>query len=84
MEVLLNVSSLVTHLNPVTPTLAGMAATKAAFANLFQNIADETDVERAQMISFHPGTIFTEGSLTAGFKKDTWFYDDGRLRFPCI
>lgn len=54
---------------------------KAGFTHLLGHLAAEVDVESCQMISYHPGRIFTEGATDAGFKMETLpVWDDGKLK----
>ncbi|PGH08217.1 hypothetical protein GX51_01371 [Blastomyces parvus] len=74
---LIHVSSAVVadfHHNPI----AGVyASSKAAFLALLHRIAIQESVEKAQIVSFDPGAIFSPGVKAAGFAPDSYDWDDG-------
>jgi len=53
--------------------------TKGSFTHLIQHLADEVSVDRCQILSFHPGRIFSEGAVAAGYSHDTMPWDSGEL-----
>ncbi|KAK4198037.1 hypothetical protein QBC40DRAFT_308591 [Triangularia verruculosa] len=55
-------SSMVHNLDTENPFLSAYGATKNAGQVLIQQIARDADPERLQMISFHPGAIFSDGA----------------------
>ncbi|KAF9060509.1 short-chain dehydrogenase/reductase, partial [Rhodocollybia butyracea] len=55
---LLNVTSGAVHTNPAPDTV--YATVKTAFTSLIGRIADERPVEDVQIISFHPGLVYSE------------------------
>lgn len=57
--------------------------TKNAGALALQVVAHEVPVEKMQVLSFHPGAIFTEAAKKAGFTEDTLAWDD-RMSFPLL
>ena len=75
---LVNVSSAAAHMSP-SYDHAVYAASKASFAHVAQHLADEVSVERCQIISCHPGRIFTDGAKAAGYTEDSIPWDSGRL-----
>jgi hypothetical protein len=44
---------------------------------LVQQIAKDIPPEELQIVSYHPGGVFTELAERAGFKKDDPRWDDG-------
>lgn len=46
---------------------------------LVQQIAKDVAPEELQMVSYHPGGVFTELAEQAGFKKDDPRWDNGKL-----
>jgi len=75
---LINISSFMAHSNPA-PLQGAYSASKAAFANLLQHLAEEVPPEKATIINVHPGAIFTDAARTAGFTRDTLPFDDESL-----
>jgi NAD(P)-dependent dehydrogenase (short-subunit alcohol dehydrogenase family) len=55
------------------------ASSKAGFTQMLQYLADEVPVDRCQILSCHPGRIFTEGAAAAGFTEDSIEWDSGML-----
>lgn len=76
-QALINISSFMAHSNPA-PLQGAYSASKAAFANLLQHLAEEVPPEKATIINVHPGAIFTDAARTAGFTRDTLPFDDGQ------
>ncbi|KAJ3755535.1 short-chain dehydrogenase/reductase [Lentinula raphanica] len=58
---LINVSTAGIHMIP-SPNQTTYTTTKAAFTTLVGRIADEHPVEDIQIISYHPGAIYSEGA----------------------
>lgn len=73
---LINLSTVGSHFTLAT-ALEAYATTKCAFTHLFQCLADEVPASKCQMLSFHPGRIFSEGAVEAGFTEDTMPWDNG-------
>ncbi|KAK0719058.1 hypothetical protein B0T21DRAFT_351819 [Apiosordaria backusii] len=63
-------SSMVHNLDNENSFLAAYGATKNAGQVLIQQIARDVDPEKLQIISFHPGAIYSEGAQTGGVTKD--------------
>ncbi|KAE9398976.1 NAD(P)-binding protein, partial [Gymnopus androsaceus JB14] len=61
---LINVSTAAVHMHP-SPTKIRTATSKAAFMALLGRIADERSVDDIQIVSFHPGALYTEGVAKA-------------------
>ena len=52
---------------------------------LLQQIAKDVPAEKLQIVSYHPGGIFTELAEHAGFNRDDPRWDDGKLHVSfCI
>ena len=57
------------------------ASSKIAFTYLVQSLAAEIPVEKIQIVSIHPGDVYTEGVSTY-CEKDSWpAWDDGEYNF---
>jgi NAD(P)-dependent dehydrogenase (short-subunit alcohol dehydrogenase family) len=54
------------------------AASKGSFTHLVQLLADEVGVEKCQIISVHPGRIFTDGAKAAGYTEDSIPWDSSK------
>ncbi|KAJ3972941.1 short-chain dehydrogenase/reductase [Lentinula raphanica] len=74
---LVNVSTGAIHMNPA-PTQNPYATSKAAFAALLGRIADEHPVEDVQILSFHPGVLYSE-SASLYFDKNLFKWDEMAL-----
>jgi NAD(P)-dependent dehydrogenase (short-subunit alcohol dehydrogenase family) len=73
----MNVSSFAAHANPL-PLQGAYGASKAALSSLFQHLAEEIPAEKVQIVSFHPGAIFTPGARrNAGLDETSLPWDDG-------
>jgi NAD(P)-dependent dehydrogenase (short-subunit alcohol dehydrogenase family) len=75
-NVLLNVSSMGIHDRQIAPQWGTYVSSKSAFAMLLQNIASEIPKNVMQIISFHPGGIYSE-TQSKICEKDSWEWDDG-------
>ena len=65
-QVLINISSAGTHLNPTIRHTSAYNTTKLCFTSVLPPYADEIPVEECQILSVHPRIIVTES--TASFK----------------
>ncbi|KAF5594901.1 peroxisomal short-chain alcohol dehydrogenase [Fusarium subglutinans] len=80
-----NVSSSITHnyIQAVTTKLAAYGFNKSCGTMLFQMVAKDTPVEEMQIISMHPGLIWSPEWVKMGFKDDVGFdnsqYAQGRF-----
>ncbi|KAJ4483557.1 short-chain dehydrogenase/reductase [Lentinula aciculospora] len=70
---LVNISTAGIHMNPAS-SQNPYSTSKAAFAALIGRIADEHPVEDVQIISFHPGVLYSESGAKY-FDKDAWKWD---------
>jgi len=77
-KVLLNVSSMGIHDRQIAPQWGTYVSSKSAFAMLLQNIASEIPKNVMQIISFHPGGIYSE-TQSKICEKDSWEWDDDCL-----
>jgi hypothetical protein len=55
----------------------GYGLTKHACQLTLQLIAQDTPPEKMQIVSFHPGAIFTEAAEDYGWTKDSLPWDNG-------
>ncbi|KAE8376384.1 hypothetical protein BDV26DRAFT_282671 [Aspergillus bertholletiae] len=76
---LINLTSLAIHESELTGQYPSYGATKSAGTMLVQQIAKDVPPEELQMISYHPGGVFTELAEQAGFEKDDPRWDDENL-----
>ncbi|CAJ2513879.1 Uu.00g019980.m01.CDS01 [Anthostomella pinea] len=60
-------------------TYSGYGLTKSAAAMALQVAADDTPVDRMQVVSFHPGAIFTQGAKKAGYGEQDFPWDNADL-----
>jgi len=73
---LLNVSTGAIH--TPAPRVSTYSMTKAAFTGLLGRIANDRPVEDVQIISFHPGVLYSEGA-SKDFDKDAFSWDEFAL-----
>ncbi|KAJ5245798.1 hypothetical protein N7468_000781 [Penicillium chermesinum] len=78
-KVILNVSSPFIHDQAIAAGFQAYASSKSAFASALQHLATETPLERAQIISFHPGFIYSEGMRSMGCTHEDLDWDDEEL-----
>ncbi|KAE9389715.1 short-chain dehydrogenase/reductase [Gymnopus androsaceus JB14] len=74
--VLLNVSTGAIH--TAAPRVSTYSMTKAAFTGLLGRIANDRPVEDVQIISFHPGVLYSEGAAK-DFDKNAFSWDEFAL-----
>ena len=74
---LINVSTAAIHLNPA-PIQVPYASSKAAFTSLIGRIADERSVEDVQIISYHPGAIYSEFAAKE-FDRNALKWDESKF-----
>ncbi|KAJ3820913.1 short-chain dehydrogenase/reductase [Lentinula raphanica] len=72
---LIYVSTVIVHMIPA-PNQTPYATTKAAFTSLLGRIADEHPVEDIQIISYHPGAVYTEGVAKVVQEKSSVRWDE--------
>jgi len=74
---LVNVSTAAVHMHPSfnqTP----YSTSKTSFTALLGRIADERPVEDVQIVSFHPGTVYSE-AVAAVFDREAFNWDEFAL-----
>ncbi|KAI1377567.1 NAD(P)-binding protein [Hypoxylon crocopeplum] len=76
---LVHVSTMAIHAWRVATSYPAYGMTKNAGALALQTIAQDVPVEKMQVLSFHPGAIFTEGAENNGLTKDSYHWDDTNL-----
>ncbi|KAF4450421.1 hypothetical protein F53441_6420 [Fusarium austroafricanum] len=59
--------------------LSSYSLTKASGTLLLQKLADEKDSSRSQIISFHPGAVFTDQVREKGLTETSMNWDDASL-----
>ena len=62
--------------------LGAYTASKSSFTYLLQYLAGDVQVDHCQILSVHPGTVFTEGAQAAGCTEDMFEYDSGMISSP--
>ncbi|KAH6680063.1 putative short-chain dehydrogenase [Plectosphaerella plurivora] len=78
-KAIVNLSSLAIHDNTFTDELPLYSASKSAGTMLMQQLARHVSPEEMQVLSFHPGGIFTEQARNRGLSPDDPVWDDGNL-----
>lgn len=76
-QALINLASLAIHESQLTGKQPSYGASKSAGTMLLQRIAKDVPPEDLQIVSFHPGGIFTELADKAGFSRDDPRWDEG-------
>lgn len=71
---LINVSTAAIHMYPSLQQ-STYSTSKSAFTTLLGHIANERSVEDLQIVSYHPGALYTESAAEA-FTKDAFPWDD--------
>jgi NAD(P)-dependent dehydrogenase (short-subunit alcohol dehydrogenase family) len=77
-----NTSSAAIHLWAAGADRPNYGATKSAGTLALQQIAKDVSVDDMQIVSFHPGAIFTEGAKNAGYREDAIEWNSGEFYFP--
>ena len=77
---IVNVSSGAIHDFGSPKDLSSYSLTKAAGTLLLQKLADESNPQQTQIISFHPGAILTAQTREKGTTEDSMNWDDGELK----
>ncbi|KAJ3496842.1 hypothetical protein NLG97_g2353 [Lecanicillium saksenae] len=76
---LVNLSTLIIHDINYAAHFPNYSASKAAGTMLLQNMSYGVFDSDMQIVSFHPGAIFTPGASKAGFTEDSLPYDNESL-----
>lgn len=82
-QFLINISTASAHIShpEYSPALAACSEygfTKATAGLFFRYIAQQSDTERLQVVSFHPGTIYSEMWQGLGVEKNILPFDDSK------
>lgn len=83
LQALVNLSSLAIHDTQLTGNQPSYGASKNAGTMVLQRIAKDVPPEELQIVSYHPGGIFTELAEQAGFTRDDPRWDEGMLAVLC-
>lgn len=59
------------------PELRTYAVTKSASTALFQRIAQDVSPDELQIVSYHPGSVYTDQMRKIGLEEDFADFDDG-------
>ncbi|KAH8821895.1 hypothetical protein F5884DRAFT_769348 [Xylogone sp. PMI_703] len=78
-KAIVNVSTMIIHDTAFSKNQSTYCLSKNACALLLQIVAQETDLSEVQIVSFHPGAIFTPGAKSVGWTEDTIPWDDEDL-----
>jgi NAD(P)-dependent dehydrogenase (short-subunit alcohol dehydrogenase family) len=76
-QAIVHLSSAAIHENKLTGGQPSYGASKSAGTMLLQRIAKDVPPEELQIVSYHPGGVFTELGEQAGFKRDDPRWDEG-------
>ncbi|KJZ77318.1 hypothetical protein HIM_03042 [Hirsutella minnesotensis 3608] len=80
VRALVNVSTIAIYeFSGLAAMIPNYSATKNAGAMLLQMIAKDVRPEEMQVVSFHPGAVFTQAAEKAGLKKDHYDWDDENM-----
>jgi NAD(P)-dependent dehydrogenase (short-subunit alcohol dehydrogenase family) len=66
------------HSNPA-PNNGTYATTKSAFASFLQHLSSEIPTSKIQMVSIHPGAVFTPGTRKIGLTENSLKWDNEEL-----
>lgn len=83
LQALVNLSSLAIHDTQLTGNQPSYGASKNAGTMLLQRIAKDVPPEDLQIVSYHPGGIFTELAEQVGLTRDDPRWDEGMLAVKC-
>ncbi|KPI40251.1 uncharacterized protein AB675_7699 [Cyphellophora attinorum] len=78
-KTIVNISTLCIYDFATPGTKPNYNLMKNAGTLAMQQIARDVPGEKTQIVSFHPGGVFTEASKAAGFTVDMWDWDDEML-----
>ncbi|GLI71982.1 hypothetical protein PoHVEF18_000149 [Penicillium ochrochloron] len=76
---LVNISTEAIHNFEITARIPNYSASKSAGTILVQQIAKHVSPDDLQIVSFHPGAIFTRAAEKAGYTRTTLNWDDEGL-----
>lgn len=83
-QTLVNVSSAAIHRFDLAAHLPGYATVKNSGTLLLQQIAADIGSDDMQIVSFHPGAIFTSAARDAGYDKTAMNWDDGECLLVAV
>lgn len=83
LQALVNLSSLAIHDTQLTGNQPSYGASKNAGTMLLQRIAKDVLPEDLQIVSYHPGGIYTELAEQVGLAQDDPRWDEGMLAVLC-
>lgn len=83
LQALVNLSSLAIHDTQLTGNQPSYGASKNAGTMLLQRIAKDVPPEDLQIVSYHPGGVFTELAEQVGLTRDDPRWDEGMLAVLC-
>ncbi|KAK9234767.1 hypothetical protein V1525DRAFT_459135 [Lipomyces kononenkoae] len=78
-KALINLTSVAIHESKLTGQFPTYGATKSAGTMLMQQVAKDVNPEELQIISYHPGGVYTELAEQSGFDKNDTQWDDENL-----
>jgi NAD(P)-dependent dehydrogenase (short-subunit alcohol dehydrogenase family) len=68
------------HIADTAKTYGGYGATKNAGTMMVQMIARGVSPDDMQVLSFHPGVVYTESVAKAGVPREAFNWDDGKIQ----
>lgn len=78
LQSMVNVSTSLIHDFDTMGMWPNYSASKNAGTMVMQQIAKDVSASDMQVISFHPGVIFTPSARNAGLSKEAVDWDDGK------
>ncbi len=64
-------------MNPA-PNSGAYSTSKMAASGLFQHLAEEFQSDKVQLLSIHPGNVFTPRAEAAGLNENSLPWDNGK------
>ena len=80
IQALINVSTGAIHDFEISGSRPNYSVSKNAAAILLQQIAKDVSSSKMQIVSFHPGAIYTDAAKRAGWPAD-YDWDNGMIFF---
>ncbi|KAL7940868.1 hypothetical protein V8C42DRAFT_355944 [Trichoderma barbatum] len=78
-QAIVNISTFLIHSFDMAPQHPNYSASKSAGTMVLQQIAKGVSADDMQIVSFHPGAIFTSANKAAGFTETSMNWDDVNL-----
>jgi hypothetical protein len=69
--------------NPTIATLPAYSLSKGAGFLAIEHIANVTTPDKVQVITFHPGNLYSDGWKGIGITRDMLPFDDGNVAHDC-